>query len=155
MRLPDPLAEDIDSSRARITVAGRRAHLVVRAARWGRRCHQFCSEPWTLCNSRDLAVTLKLVPNIALTLPLTLTLDSTLTLTLMAQGVRCPEGLTASGDMAQVVAASEIVLMVIPTPFVAATVAPLAQLLRPDQILVSCTKGILNDTLETPNEACS
>ena len=50
------------------------------------------------------------------------------------------------------VAASEVILMVIPTPFVAATVAPLAQLLRPDQILVSCTKGILNDTLETPNE---
>ena len=70
----------------------------------------------------------------------------------MEQGVRCPEGLTASGDMAGVVSASEIVLMVIPTPFVAATVAPLAQLLQPDHILVSCTKGILNDTLETPNE---
>ncbi len=73
----------------------------------------------------------------------------------IAQGVECPEGLTASGDMAEVVGASEIVLMVIPTPFVAATVAPLAELLRPDQILVSCTKGILNDTLETPNEVCA
>ena len=69
-----------------------------------------------------------------------------------AQNVPCPEGLTASADMAEVVRASEVILMVIPTPFVAATVAPLADLLRPDQILVSCTKGILNDTLETPNE---
>jgi glycerol-3-phosphate dehydrogenase (NAD(P)+) len=68
------------------------------------------------------------------------------------QGVPCPEGLTASTDMAEVVGASEVILMVIPTPFVAATVAPLADLLRDDQILVSCTKGILNDTLETPNE---
>ena len=76
-------------------------------------------------------------------------------LELSAQGVPCPQGLTASGDMGEVVAASEVILMVIPTPFVAATVAPLAQLLRPDQILVSCTKGILNDTLETPNEVCS
>lgn len=41
---------------------------------------------------------------------------------------------------------------VIPTPFVARTVAPLADLLQPHQILVSCTKGILNDTLETPNQ---
>jgi len=43
--------------------------------------------------------------------------------------------------------------MVIPTPFVAATMKDLAELLRPgDQVLVSCTKGILNDTLETVNE---
>lgn len=68
------------------------------------------------------------------------------------QGVQCPEGLTASTDVAHVVSQSEILLMVIPTPFVARTMEPLAHLLRPDHILVSCTKGILNDTLETPNE---
>ena len=70
----------------------------------------------------------------------------------LAQGVRCPEGLTATGDMGEVVAAAEVILMVIPTPFVERVVAPLAPKLRPDQILVSCTKGILNDTLETPND---
>ena len=74
---------------------------------------------------------------------------------ILMQGVPCPEGLTASTDMAEVVGASEVILMVIPTPFVASTVAPLADLLRDNQILVSCTKGILNDTLETPNEARS
>lgn len=68
------------------------------------------------------------------------------------QGFPCPEGLTASGDMEDVVAQSEVILMVIPTPFVARTIEPLAAKLRPDQILVSCTKGILNDTLETPNQ---
>jgi glycerol-3-phosphate dehydrogenase len=39
--------------------------------------------------------------------------------------------------------------MVVPTPFVAATLKPVADKFRPDGILVSCTKGILNDTLET------
>jgi glycerol-3-phosphate dehydrogenase (NAD(P)+) len=39
--------------------------------------------------------------------------------------------------------------MVVPTPFVARTLAAVADKFRPDGILVSCTKGILNDTLET------
>lgn len=42
--------------------------------------------------------------------------------------------------------------MVIPTPFVERTVAQVVGAVRDDTILVSCTKGILNDTLETPNE---
>ena len=36
-------------------------------------------------------------------------------------GFRCPEGLTATGDMAAAIEGAEIILMVIPTPFVAAT----------------------------------
>lgn len=47
---------------------------------------------------------------------------------------------------------AQVLLVVIPTPFVARTLAPLAGLLQPRHIIVSCTKGILNDTLETPNE---
>jgi glycerol-3-phosphate dehydrogenase len=43
-------------------------------------------------------------------------------------------------------------MQVIPTPFVAKTIEPLAGVMTPKQILVSCTKGILNDTLETPNQ---
>ena len=46
----------------------------------------------------------------------------------------------------------QVILVVIPTPFVASTISPLADLLQPHQILVSCTKGILNDSLETPNQ---
>jgi hypothetical protein len=39
--------------------------------------------------------------------------------------------------------------MVVPTPFVAHTLAPVVDKFLPGGILVSCTKGILNDTLET------
>lgn len=66
-------------------------------------------------------------------------------------GVTLPEELKATTDMKAAVTDAEVILMVIPTPFVASTLAPLATLLQPHQILVSCTKGILNDTLETPN----
>jgi len=72
--------------------------------------------------------------------------------TTFLKGVKLPEELTATTDMEAVVTQSEVLLMVIPTPFVARTLAPLAALLTPKHILVSCTKGILNDTLETPNE---
>lgn len=64
-------------------------------------------------------------------------------------GHKCPDSFTATGDMASVVSSCEVVLMVVPTPFVARTLAPVADAFRPDSILVSCTKGILNDTLET------
>ena len=42
--------------------------------------------------------------------------------------------------------------MVVPTPFVAATLSPVLHLLKPHQIIVSCTKGITTDTLETVDE---
>lgn len=64
-------------------------------------------------------------------------------------GHRCPDSFTATGDMVEVVSSCEVVLMVVPTPFVERTLAPVADKFRPDGILVSCTKGILNDTLET------
>lgn len=67
-------------------------------------------------------------------------------------GVTLPESLKATNSMEDAVAHAEVILMVIPTPFVASTLAPLADLLKPHQILLSCTKGILNDTLETPNQ---
>lgn len=67
-------------------------------------------------------------------------------------GHRCPGSFTATGDLCSVASSCEVVLMVVPTPFVAATLKPVADKFRPDGILVSCTKGILNDTLETPAE---
>lgn len=66
-----------------------------------------------------------------------------------ASGHKLPESFTATTDLAAVVSSCEVVLMVVPTPFVARTLAPVADRFRPDGILVSCTKGILNDTLET------
>eukprot|EP00878_Enallax_costatus_P032428 GHUV01035637.1.p1 GENE.GHUV01035637.1~~GHUV01035637.1.p1 ORF type:complete len:157 (+),score=18.90 GHUV01035637.1:182-652(+) len=55
-------------------------------------------------------------------------------------GHKCPDTLTATSNMTEAVANSELVLMVVPTPYIAATVKPIADLLRSDQIFVSCTK---------------
>ena len=53
------------------------------------------------------------------------------------QGYKAPEGLKASSDMAEVVKHAELLLMVIPTPFVAATIKGIKDQLRPDQVCCS------------------
>jgi len=68
------------------------------------------------------------------------------------KGHKCPETMTASTSMEEVVDNSEVVLMVIPTQFVASTLAEAGQWFRPDHILCSCSKGIENSTLETCDE---
>eukprot|EP00887_Chlorella_sp_A99_P004238 scaffold15.g4238.t1 len=68
------------------------------------------------------------------------------------KGYPLPESLRASNDLAEVAGYGELVLFVIPTPFVERTVGQIADTLRDDQIVVSCTKGILNGTLETPHD---
>ncbi|PSC69774.1 glycerol-3-phosphate dehydrogenase [Micractinium conductrix] len=68
------------------------------------------------------------------------------------KGHQLPHNLRASNDIKEVAGYGELVLMVIPTPFVERTVSQIEGSVRDDAILVSCTKGILNDTLETPNE---
>jgi glycerol-3-phosphate dehydrogenase (NAD(P)+) len=71
--------------------------------------------------------------------------------TAFLKGFKVPAGLVATSDMPAMLAASELLLLVVPTPFVAATAAALAPHLDAGRhILVSCTKGILTDTLETP-----
>ncbi|KAK9797728.1 hypothetical protein WJX73_001344 [Symbiochloris irregularis] len=72
--------------------------------------------------------------------------------TVYLPGHRVPDGLKATGSMDELVAHSSVFLMVVPTPFVAATVSSMKDKLKPHQIMVSCTKGILNDTLETTNQ---
>ncbi len=37
------------------------------------------------------------------------------------KGIPCPEGLTATGDLAEALHGAALVLMVVPTPFVART----------------------------------
>ena len=55
------------------------------------------------------------------------------------QGHKAPDGLRASTDMAEVVKHAELLLMVIPTPFVAATITGIKDLLRPEQAcLLQC-----------------
>ena len=55
----------------------------------------------------------------------------------MLQGYKAPDGLRASSDMAEVVKHAELLLMVIPTPFVAATIKGIRDQLRPDQVCLS------------------
>lgn len=66
------------------------------------------------------------------------------------KGHKLPESLRACSDKHAAIAGAAIILLVVPTPAVEEVVKDLA--MGPTQILVSCTKGILNDTLETPNE---
>lgn len=66
------------------------------------------------------------------------------------EGHTLPPTLRATGDMAATLAHSELLLMVVPTPFVAATMRSIADQLDPTRhLLVSCTKGIENSSLET------
>jgi glycerol-3-phosphate dehydrogenase (NAD(P)+) len=71
---------------------------------------------------------------------------------LFLKGFKVPENLKATGDAAAAVEHGELLLTVIPTPFLAVTLKPLKDKFRPDQIIISCTKGIQNETLETPDQ---
>ena len=51
------------------------------------------------------------------------------------QGHKVPEGLRATGSMAEAVEHAEVILMVVPTQFVARTMTDLAKLLQPSQVL--------------------
>ena len=69
------------------------------------------------------------------------------------RGHPVPDTMSASGDLAKVVATTKLLLVVVPTPFVAATLMPVADALAAnDSVIVSCTKGILGETLETPDD---
>ena len=49
------------------------------------------------------------------------------------QGIKLPESLRASGDLDAVVAHGQLLLMVVPTPFVASTMSSIRDQLRPEQ----------------------
>lgn len=50
------------------------------------------------------------------------------------QGVRLPDTLKATSNMSELVDHAEIFLMVVPTPFVAATMATMKDKLKPNQV---------------------
>ncbi|PNW78717.1 hypothetical protein CHLRE_09g387763v5 [Chlamydomonas reinhardtii] len=68
------------------------------------------------------------------------------------KGHPCPPSLRASNDLAEVITRSELLLMVVPTQYIIHTLGEAAKLLQPHQILVSCSKGISLDSLETVAE---
>ena len=71
--------------------------------------------------------------------------------TTFLKGFKLPACVRATTDAADLAASSELVLVVVPTPFLGATLAGFKPFLTGAHTVVSCTKGILNDTLETPD----
>ena len=67
-------------------------------------------------------------------------------------GHALPDNLDATADLAECVRGARIVLTVMPTPHVAGLARQLAPLLSDEQAIVSCSKGIDNESLETVNE---
>lgn len=64
-------------------------------------------------------------------------------------GVPLPVGLTPTADLSQAVAGAGLIILAIPSRGLASILPPLAPLIGRDAILVSATKGILPDSLET------
>lgn len=71
---------------------------------------------------------------------------------LFFKGFILPEKLRATTDLLEATKHGKLILMVIPTPFVASVMAQVSGAISEDQIVCSCTKGILNETLETPDK---
>lgn len=67
------------------------------------------------------------------------------------KGFKLPPSVRATTSHAELAEHADLVLVVVPTPFLAATLASFRPYLTSRHTLVSCTKGILNDTLETPD----
>ena len=67
-------------------------------------------------------------------------------------GFALPAGLRATDDLARAVRCSKILLTVMPTPHVARIATAMLPYLTDDHAIVSCSKGIDNESLETVNE---
>ncbi len=67
-------------------------------------------------------------------------------------GFVVPALLRATGDLARAVSTSKILLTVMPTPHVARIARQMLPFLTDDHCIVSCSKGIDNESLETVNE---
>lgn len=71
---------------------------------------------------------------------------------LFLPGHRLPDGLMATTDLEQAVRGAPVLLTVMPTPHVARLAAQMVPWLGDDHAIVSCSKGIDNESLETVNE---
>lgn len=67
------------------------------------------------------------------------------------KGFKLPPSVRATISPSELAEHADLILVVVPTPFLGATLAAFRPHLTPRHTLVSCTKGILNDTLETPD----
>eukprot|EP00775_Hariotina_reticulata_P007497 gene7497-7707_t len=67
-------------------------------------------------------------------------------------GVICPESLQAGTDLISLVQSAALVLLVVPSTYIASTVKQFIHHLPPNAVLACCAKGITTDTLQTMNE---
>ena len=67
-------------------------------------------------------------------------------------GLTLPDNLRATGDMGEAVKGHRVVIFVAPSQFMRQTLKKLKNVIEPDAVLVSATKGIENDTLALPAE---
>lgn len=58
------------------------------------------------------------------------------------QGVRLPTALKATSSIDQLIEHTEVFLMVVPTPFVAATMAAVKDKLKPNQVDLMCKHSV-------------
>lgn len=68
------------------------------------------------------------------------------------QGFKLPDSVKATTAIEDTVKFGKVLLVVIPVPFLGKTLTRVKDLIQPDHIIVSCAKGILVDTLETPDD---
>src|SRR5579884_2680259 len=74
---------------------------------------------------------------------------------LFLPGYRIPNSVTATNDVAEALAGSEIVVSVMPSHHCRALFQEMHQHLQPEMLLVSATKGLENDTLLRMTEVMS
>lgn len=67
-------------------------------------------------------------------------------------GIELPDRLRATGDLGEAVAGAEILFSVIPTQFIRPIAEKLKPLLPAGMTIVSASKGIENESLETPTQ---
>jgi formylmethanofuran dehydrogenase subunit B len=85
-----------------------------------------------------------LVPSVDALLSWLLSLASCSCFLAVEQGYRVPESLQATNDIAAAVSHAEVILMVIPTPFVAATMSSIRQQFRADQVESAPVPSVLH-----------
>ncbi|MBK6607240.1 MAG: NAD(P)-dependent glycerol-3-phosphate dehydrogenase [Leptospiraceae bacterium] len=68
------------------------------------------------------------------------------------KGYKLPENLTATNNIEECMNFGQAILSVMPTPHVARMMSQITPFIREGQSIVSCSKGIENESLEIPSE---
>jgi glycerol-3-phosphate dehydrogenase (NAD(P)+) len=67
-------------------------------------------------------------------------------------GIELPANLRATGAVGEALAQADVIFSVVPTQFIRSVAKQMKNLIAPGTIIVSASKGIENETLETPTQ---